>query len=79
MEVKVAILVLLIHLHLGMGDIKCELKTGVSKAYNKIGDKAAQGLKLHSGRTINNMDLFQCTCTDRSNRVSSWLFQATVL
>jgi hypothetical protein len=54
------------------GAINCELKSGVSQAYNKVGEAALRGMKFHGGRTKNNMHLFQCTCGD--DNVSSLIF-----
>lgn len=60
MKATFAICLLLVPL--AHSDMQCEVKSGVNRAYNKVGDAAAQGIRMDGGRTLNNMQLFQCRC-----------------
>lgn len=48
----------------GQSEIKCELKSGVNSALNKVGSAALRGIYFHENRNSQNMHLMDCYCVD---------------
>ena len=48
----------------GQSEIKCELKSGVNSALNKVGSAALRGIYYHGNRNSQNMHLMDCYCID---------------
>merc|ERR1712137_1059590 len=52
----------------GQSEIKCELKSGVNSALNKVGSAALRGIYYHGNRNSQNMHLMDCYCIDEDVR-----------
>ena len=63
-------LLLFVAIKQGKSDIKCELKSGVNSALNKVGSAALRGLYYHNNRNSQNMYLMDCYCIEQDDEVS---------
>ena len=63
-------LLLFVAIKQGKSDIKCELKSGVNSALNKVGSAALRGLYYHSNRNSQNMYLMDCYCIEQDDAYS---------